>query len=279
MITLALERISLTVANLAAMQSFYTAALGFEPVGAPRMAEPELAALLEAERISLVELIRGKQFLELAAFTPPGDDYPQNPHSNDLFFQHIALVCTDIEESYAILCRHRHTAISRNGPQQLPGGIVAYKFRDPEGHPLELIQFPYPNPQSAQGIDHSAIAVADIDKSIAFYTNELGFVVASRQLNTGPAQCAMDNLDSILLDVVGLSPQRATPHVELLGYRLPKGRVGTAHRPTALAATRLVFRVDAFPRHYQSVHLVDGSRATLIHDPDGHALLLLDSCG
>ncbi len=37
------------------------------------------------------------------------------------------------------------TAISTDGPQRLPpssGGVAAFKFRDPDGHPLELLAFP-----------------------------------------------------------------------------------------------------------------------------------------
>ena len=71
--------------------------------------------------------------------------------------------------------------ISTDGPQVLPassGGVTAYKFRDPEGHPLELLAFP-PDAIPARwqkvsatgclGIDHSAISVVDTDQSIKFY--------------------------------------------------------------------------------------------------------------
>jgi catechol 2,3-dioxygenase-like lactoylglutathione lyase family enzyme len=269
-------RISLTVRDLAAMQDFYVAALGFETARPQHMADPALARLLGAERITCVLLRRGRQFLELSAFDPPGEDYPQRPHSNDLCFQHIALVCESVARCYATLCRHRHIAISRNGPQDLPGGIIACKFRDPEGHPIELIQFPTPDPASAGGIDHSAISVANVDESIAFYTGQLGLTVESRQVNAGPAQEALDNLDSVSVDVVGVSPEQATPHIELLGYRVPKGRPAAASRPSDLAATRLMLRVDTLVQHPAATRLADGSRAALIHDPDGHALLLLD---
>jgi catechol 2,3-dioxygenase-like lactoylglutathione lyase family enzyme len=275
--TLALERISVTVGDLAAMQAFYCEALGFEAVGPPHMADPALAKLLGAKSLFLVVLRRGGQSLELAAFDPPGDCYPPERHSNDLLFQHVALVCEDIATAYAVLSRYPHAAISRNGPQNLPGGIAAYKFRDPEGHPLELIQFPKANPDSAGGIDHSALSSADAEKSIAFYTQELGFSVASRQVNAGPAQDAMDDLDNVSADIVALAPKQATPHVELLGYRLPKGRAGAARRPADIAATRLVLRVDRLEQHIGAVYLADGSQAALIHDPDGHALLLLQS--
>jgi catechol 2,3-dioxygenase-like lactoylglutathione lyase family enzyme len=263
--TLALLRVSLTVRDLDAMQTFYCAALGFTPTGSPRLADPALARLLGAARIWLLDLRRGRQILELAAFDPPGDDYPQERGSSDLLFQHVALVCDDIAAAYARLGRFAHAPISRNGPQDLPGGIVAYTFRDPEGHPLELIQFPTANPDSAGGIDHSAISVADVETSIAFYTQRLGFSVSSRQVNSGPGQDAMDDLNAVCADVVGLSPLQATPHVELLGYRTPKGRAGAARAPADVAATRLVLKVDG---------LADGARVALIHDPDGHALLL-----
>ena len=55
--------------------------------------------------------------------------------------------------------------------------MTAYKFRDPEGHPLELISFPETNdstkshdtPQPFMCIDHSAISVADSKRSVVFY--------------------------------------------------------------------------------------------------------------
>jgi hypothetical protein len=61
-------------------------------------------------------------------------------------------------------------------PQRLPdwnksaGGIEAYYFKDPDGHPLEILHFPpdkgdpkwqKPNGRLFLGIDHTAIAVHD----------------------------------------------------------------------------------------------------------------------
>ena len=48
------------------------------------------------------------------------------------------------------LSRFPFTTISRNGPEALPGGVVAFKFRGPDGHPLELIQFPWPDPRTVE---------------------------------------------------------------------------------------------------------------------------------
>ena len=94
-------------------------------------------------------------------------------------------------QAYRRLCSvSGWTAISIDGPQRLPassGGVSAFKFRDPDGHPLELLAFPdgaWPahwqarsNGDLALGIDHSAISVSDSARSIAFY-EALGLRVA-----------------------------------------------------------------------------------------------------
>ena len=254
-----LLRIGLTVHDLGAAESFYTSALGFRRTGDPEP-DPVLSSLSGAH-VRRILLQRGGQALELAQFDPPGAPYPPDRSSNDLWFQHCALVTDDIEAAYASLREHSFTPISRNGPQRLPGGIVAYKFRDPEGHPLELIQFPHPDPATAGGIDHSAIAVADAERSIAFYVQELGLRVQARQVNTGPGQDALDGLADTRVDVVALAAEHPAPHIELLGYRVPQGRPAPPMRPMDIAATRLVLAST-------------GASTVLTRDPDGHALLL-----
>ena len=126
--------------------------------------------------------------------------------------------------AFARLARFAAAAISCGGPQLLPhrsGGATAYKFRDPDGHPLELIRFA---DAVAGGIDHSAIAVTDAGRSIEFYRDRLGLTVGARQVNTGPEQDRLDGLTGAEVDVVALEPRQATPHVELLAYRTPPCR-------------------------------------------------------
>jgi catechol 2,3-dioxygenase-like lactoylglutathione lyase family enzyme len=269
---LALLRVSLTVGDLRRLTAFYVEALGFAAEAEGRM-DDATAALLGARAVRTVLLRRGGQTLELCEFDPPGDAYPAGSRSDDLWFQHCALVTSDIGAAFARLRGHAFAAISRDGPQALPGGISAFKFRDPDGHPLELIRFPTADMETAEGIDHSAISVADVERSVAFYGGVLGLSVVSRQVNAGPAQDAMDGLDGTKVDVVGLAPARRSPHVELLGYRSPRGRAGPPLRPADVAASRLVLRVDELARP-GAVATADGGRVGLLHDPDGHALLL-----
>jgi catechol 2,3-dioxygenase-like lactoylglutathione lyase family enzyme len=128
--------------------------------------------------------------------------------------------------------------ISCEGPQRLPvasGGVVAFKFRDPDGHPLELIGFP-PGMGNARwhgrgrsgatiGIDHFALSVSAIEQSIAFYQRTFGFNIDARQVNSGPEQGRLDGLKAPIVEIVAMSSGESdTPHLELLAYRQPSAR-------------------------------------------------------
>jgi catechol 2,3-dioxygenase-like lactoylglutathione lyase family enzyme len=268
---LRLDRIGLNVWDLGAMVRFYTDALGFEALSESE--DAALASLLGTSRVRKAVLARGKQTLELTQCDPPGRPYPEMSRSNDLWFQHCALVTHDIRAASERLGKLSHPVITEGGPQTLTGGIVAFKFRDPDGHPLELIQFAEPDPRTEDGIDHSAITVASAERSIAFYSSTLGLSVTARQVNSGTAQDRLDNLDGVEADVVSLAPRRVAPHVELLSYREPRGRSGVLCHPTDIAASRLVF-VMAEEDGAQVSEPRGGARADLLNDPDGHTLML-----
>lgn len=164
--------------------------------------------------------------------------------------------------------------ISDGGPQRLPpstGAITAFKFRDPDGHPLELSWFPPPvrgakwrNPAPGlvfQGIDHTALAVSDLARSTAFYRDTLGLQVGPLLLNQGPTQARLDGLADPVVDIQILQPHGGGPHLELLAYRQPTSPPARPVTPGDLAATRTVFRATGEPKG-------------LIRDPDGHLLQL-----
>ncbi|MGD9769901.1 MAG: VOC family protein, partial [Pseudolabrys sp.] len=223
-----------TVADLTAAAAFYRDALGLD-VGPERTsADPawiELLGLPSGTTARVADIAIGRQPLRLVAFDPPGRPYPANRASNDQWFQHVALVCSEIDRARERLRRYATGTITEGGPVLLPantGGVTAFKFRDPEGHPLELISFPpgigdpvwQEDRQGIAGYDHTAISVMDADRSIAFYTKLLGLRIGGRSLNRGPEQDRLDGLAGCEVDVVALEPAlAATPHVELLHYR------------------------------------------------------------
>jgi len=298
---LRLSRVGRTVADLSRAAAFYRDALGFTG-GDAIEADPGWAEMLGGPgvRVRTCRLRLGRQEMELAEFDPPGAPYPSDSTAADLWFQHIAIVTSDMDAAYQRLMAHGAIAISRNGPQLLPpstGRVRAFKFRDPDGHPLELIQFPlgtgdpvWQEPASGAltiGFDHSALSIADAARSIGFYTGVLGFALASQQVNTGPEQDRLDGLAGVAVDVVALRPMRApTPHVELLGYRTPRGRAAPATlRPSDIAADRLIVQVEGLAGILEAlrapaseiVTLADGKRAALVRDPDGHLVVLTDN--
>ena len=211
-----------TVVDLDRAVAFYCDALGFE-------LDIVVAGNVQNTRRAVLTL--GNEILELITCAS-STDAPQDDSSSSIGFQHIAIVASDMPAAYSRLMGHAPRAISTSGPVLLPpstGSVTAFKFRDPDGHPLELIHFPSgsgdpkwqrPREGSTIGIDHSAMVVADAARSIAFYGGLLGFSVASRQVNRGPDQDALDGASGVVVDVVALTAaESATPHLELLGYR------------------------------------------------------------
>ena len=204
--------------------------------------------------------------VELALVAAAGDAYPTPRAANDPWFQHFAVAVADIDAAAAIATAAGAIPISRGGPQRLPantGGVTAFKFRDPDGHPLELSLIPGSAWLRAAlpgavflGVDHTAIAVADLAAAQAWYERR-GFRPTGRSTNTGSEQDRLDGLDGVVVDIVALAPPGAGPHLELLCYRSPTPAARRAIGDDDIAAT---------------VTLLDAAGATDGRDLDGHRL-------
>lgn len=300
-----LIRVSITVADLAGTAAFYRDALGLEVGPEIALGDPAWNTLLGLEpgsRARAADVKLGQHEIKLVAFDPPGAPYPPEPASNDQWFEHVALVTGDIEQVWTRLERSNPGVVTKGDPVLLPpntGSVTAFKFRDPEGHPLELISFPqgvgdpvwHQTPGTGiLGMDHTAISIMDVDRSLAFYEGLLGFKIGDRSLNQGAGQDRLDGLPGCLVDVVPLSPKAArTPHVELLHYRTPPGRTLSAPvNANDVASARQVHKVDDLGGlagrlegagvSFVSpgiVTLKNGGKAAAVRDPDGHMVVLL----
>src|ERR1051325_7284873 len=142
--------IGLTVSDRDAEVRFFTAVLGFslesdtELVGEPY---ERLEGVFGAHLL-VARLVLGNEHLELTEYLAPrGRPYPGDSRSNDRWFQHVAIIVSDMDSAYRVLRAHKVGHIS-TVPQTIPlsnpaaGGIRAFYFHDPEGHPLELLWFP-----------------------------------------------------------------------------------------------------------------------------------------
>lgn len=266
------------VRSLGAAVGFYRDALG---LGIDEAATAGRSVVLQA----------GEQRLELTQAAADVAASGIDDGATDVRFQHIALITFDMVAAVARLRAHAPAlvTVSQGGPQALAGaavGITAFKFRDPDGHPVELLSFATSvlpsawqafaasRPLGVVGLDHCALSVSDAERSIRFYREVLGLRLSARQINEGPAQARLDGLPAACVEVIALSPRQATPHVELLGYR-GVSRHDLAPR-SALADTLVLEVGEAVLRRARAfAGAADGSLGLEIEDPDGHRLRLV----
>lgn len=310
--------------DLEAATQFYGEVLGFavgerlELDGGPY---GQLIGLPDAQLV-LQRLHLGDESLEITQIIDPGSGQrpgrpiPAASRSCDLWFQHICLVCADLDQAIArlqpALRDGRATAVSSE-PQTLPqwnraaAGIRAFKFRDPEGHNLELLQFPpdkgearWHRPRSGGenllGIDHSAISVSDTELSCRFYDRLLNFRLGGDGINSGPTQ---DDLDGLRQTEVRITSHRAPTGagIECLNYRPPNRGLpmpadlsiqDLAHWQIRLQVDDLqviVEQINSYGGRMLNPSTVElGSqgdaigmrRALQVADPDGHRLQLVE---
>ena len=275
------ECVAITVSDADRATDFYSRVLSFEKTGDAEEAGPaveEREAVFGA-RLRTVRLRLGGECLELMEFVAPrGRPMPLDSRSNDRWFQHVAIVVSDMDRAYASL-RAARVEHASSGPQRLPewnpnaGGIGAFYFKDPDGHVLEVIHFPPGKglarwQRRARGalflvIDHTAIVVADTRASLAWWRDSLGLAVAGESENWGTEQEHLNNVFGARLRITSLRAQEG-PGVEFLEYLAP--RDGRPY-PADTRANDLW--------HWQTTVVTPGMRAGLARDPDGHAVRLI----
>ena len=306
----AVRSVGITVTDLERSTAFYQDVLQFQPVAEFEVAGDEYEQLygVFGLRLRVARLRLGAETLELMQFlAPAGRPIPVDSRGNDRWFQHIAVIVSDMDRAYARLREHR-VAHGSPGPQRLPdwnpnaGGIRAFYFRDPDGHYLEILQFPVgkgaarwqpgPGQPLFLGIDYTAIVVADTDASLRYYRDELGLRVAGASDNYGPEQARLNNVFGAHLRITALRTDSG-PGIELLEYLSPAGgrplppdtrandlwhwQVNVRAPDLAAGLERL--RADKRMVVSPGVVALPGAGAgfasgLLVRDPDGHALLL-----
>lgn len=302
----AVDSIGIPVTSIARSVDFYTRVLGFHQTLDRTVSGDAYEHLfgLYGMRLRMVRMQLGEESIELMQFlSPQGRPLPADSHSNDGWFQHIAIIVSDMQRAYAAL-RANDVAPASPEPQVLPvwnpnaAGIVAYYFFDPDGNHLELLQFP-PDKGAAKwhlptnslflGIDHTAIVVQDTGASVAYYCKTLGFSISARSDNYGPEQERLNNVLGAHLRITSLRTA-AGPGVELLEYLTPI--TGRPYPADTLAddhwqwilnlRTEPSMRLEAVARlndytwiSNHPIDLNDASlgyrRAFMLRDPDGHA--------
>ena len=302
----AVDVVGMTVADMDRSIGFYGRVLGFEKVSDVEVwgEDHERLQGVFGLRIRVVRMRLGDERIELTEYlTPRGRAIPVDSRSHDRWFQHIAIIVSDMDRAYAWLREHRVEHASP-APQRLPdwnpnaGGIRAFYFKDPDGHPLEILWFPpgkgdlkwhQPGDQLFLGIDHTAIVVASTDASLACYRDTLGLRVAGESENHGPEQERLNNVFGARLRITTLRASGG-PGVELLEYLTPRdGRpIPVDTRPNDLVYWQTSLAADdaeAVARALRGGACAPASdvvapeppalgftKGFLVRDPDGHML-------
>jgi catechol 2,3-dioxygenase-like lactoylglutathione lyase family enzyme len=302
----------MTVSDIDRAVNFYSRVLSFEKVSDVEVAGENYEHLqgVFGLRMRVVRMRLGGEFIELTEYLAPrGRPIPVDSQSNDRWFQHVAIITSDMDRAYPWLRKNRVEHAS-SGPQRLPdwnknaGGIKAFYFRDPDGHSLEILQFPEGKGDSKWhqatdklflGIDHTAIVVGDTEESLKFYRDLLGMRVAGESENYGTEQEHLNNVFGARLRITSMKAPGGGPGIEFLEYLAPRnGRpIPEDERANDLAhwQTRLlVARADGaaqslLSRRYLfvSAGVVDVdrqqfgfARGFLMRDPDGHVMQLVE---
>jgi len=297
--------VGMTVSDMDRSVAFFTDVLTFEKLSDVELAGGEHERLLGlfGVRMRVVRLRLGGEQIELTEFLAPrGRPLPLDSRSNDRWFQHVAIIVSDMDAAYTRLRQHKVEHASPE-PQRLPdwnpnaGGIKAFYFKDPDGHALEVLQFPagkgdpkwhQPSQRLFLGIDHTAIVVGDTDTSLRFYRDTLGLRVAGESANYGPEQERLNSVFGARLRITGLKAAKG-PGIEFLEYLAPRnGRQAAGIQPNDLAHWETTvttadenLALERFVK--QRVMLVSPSvallgrplefaKGLLVQDPDGHAV-------
>jgi catechol 2,3-dioxygenase-like lactoylglutathione lyase family enzyme len=306
----AVDSVGMTVSDMDRAVDFYSKVLTFEKVSDVEVAGTDYEHLegVFGLRMRVVRMRLGGESIELAEYLAPrGRPIPAGLRSNDRSFQHIAIIVRDMDAAYRRL-RENKVEHASSGPQRLPdwnknaGGIKAFYFRDPDGHPLEILEFPegkgdpkwhLATDRLFLGIDHTAIVVGDTDTSLKFYRDLLGFRVAGESENYGVEQERLNNVFGARLRITGLRPPAGIA-VEFLEYLAPRDGLPAPqtrsndilHRRTRIvtgdveAAAKRLFsgRADFLsPGAVETARQELGFRkGLLVRDPDGHVVELLE---
>ena len=304
--------VGMTVADLEQSIKFYSEVLSFKKIAHTEVWGEQWEKLqgVFGLRMRVAQMQLGDEVISLMEYlTAAGRPIPVDSRSNDRWFQHIAIAVKDIDRAYQHLRQYKVRQTSNN-PQQLPqwnqklGGVKAFYFQDPDGHNLELIEFP---PDKAEdkwlrstdelflGIDHSAVVVKNAPASFPLYRDRLNLTLQLQAENYGREFEHITSTFGARVQVNSMKPSEGIGF-ELLEYITPtNGRAMPTdsqandlwHYQTVIEVSdleKLAPQLRSAPCNFISPDIVrlsepklGFSKALSIRDLDGHVLHLVEA--
>lgn len=306
------EKVTITVSEVDVIKNFYINVLEAKEISTSenKLAANNIYNINDLNTVLKTVLLQiGNEFLELQSFKSKNlkaKPILADSKSNDLWFQHIAIVVPNMQKAYEKIKNSKAVFVS-SSPQTLPNylpaaaGISAFYFRDPDGHNLEIIHFPKGkgNPKwqtdtlsTFVGIDHTAIGISDTDKENSFYQKILGMKVGGHSENYGSEQEHLNQVFGAHLWITGMQAPKGFG-VEYLQYLAPPGgrKFPDDTHVYDLWHWHTAVKVDSIETVYQNciknnfviiskglIKIIDKNlnytQAFMVRDSDGHAVLV-----
>jgi catechol 2,3-dioxygenase-like lactoylglutathione lyase family enzyme len=299
--------VCITVKQLDASVKFYSEVLHFKYLSTEDFFGEEQEVLLGKFGIhyKVAHLQLGDEYVDLIDYlTNGGRSIPDTEKSNDLNFQHIAIVVSDMEKAFALLQKNNVEFVSTN-PQTIPvsnlaaAGIKAFYFHDNDNHTLELIYFPKgkgkakwqsTNGEIFLGIDHTAIGISNTGNSLLYWKDKLMLDKKGESHNIGTEQAHLNNIKSAELQITGLAAPNG-PGVEFLQYLLPgAGNIYPADTQcddlwnwitkvncTGIETIYQKLLHDKTKVVSEKIVTIKGKKNFIARDPDGHAVWFIEN--
>ena len=264
---LGVAHISLYAHDYEKSRAFYRDFLGFE--------EPYSLTKPDGTPSMTFFKINDRQFIELSPERAPGTDR----------LNHYAIQ-TDDAEAMRVYLQSRGVTVPDGVPKGRIGNLN-FMIKDPEGHSVEVVQYP-PDSWTAKArgkymsdaaiskrMMHVGIIVTQFDKEMRFYEDVLGFQEIWRGSSTGK-----------VLSWVNLKVPDGTDYVEFMLYKSEPGaeRRGTAHhlclQVSDVAASVAKLNVKPYRTTYtRAIEIHTGrnrKRQANLFDPDGTRTELME---
>ncbi|CAN5606411.1 VOC family protein [soil metagenome] len=144
-------------------------------------------------------------------------------------------------------------------------------------------------PYRIRAVDHTGFTVADIDRSLAFWQDVLGFELSHRAHHTGALASEVTGVPGAEISIAVL--KAPGHHIELLEYHAPADRVRVTPRPCDVGSVHVALTVDHLDAFLEAISASGwkaagkpqilttgpnaGKRVVYVRDPDGTTIELM----
>jgi catechol 2,3-dioxygenase-like lactoylglutathione lyase family enzyme len=236
------SHVGLTITDLERSLGFYRDLLGLELVDRWTADEPRVGETIGSPgaelEVALLRLPNTRAYLELAEYKR-GGGAPIDPLHGNPGSCHVAFYTDDMDETWATL----EAAGSENqgdGITPIVGGVFdggkAIYCTDPDGIRVEFLEGPayldgsgrdpdaVPKTARANETTHCGLHVTDLERSLEFWVDRLGFEVAGKFVAEDPGTRGVIGLPEASLNLAILRLPGTNAFMEVIEYQNAPGR-------------------------------------------------------